>query len=319
MKSKRIIAAAIAAVIISLPFAGCGKEESSGTAETVGTSATAPATQATPDEAATTKLAETTAAQTSPSTVKATSAQNASSAPHTQGTTAKPVQENIPPDTVSYANINPNIGTIQNQVANEINELYVRNISLSETKLTLYEGESETLSISFNPTNAAIKTCTASADNSNASAKVSGKTVTVTAVSEGSCSVTVKAHSGATAVCRVTVKAREITDDTVLSHKKLCTEENANRWCEELRALCESLGLTLSPGLSGGSVSVNTVAFEGDASYNEMLSYLQTSLTAQLQAHTGGSFKDYEFNISFERAGGEVGFTVPLHRMETEE
>ena len=70
---------------------------------------------------------------------------------------------------------------------------------------------------------------------------------------------------------------------------------------------------------STGSVSVNTVAFEGDASYNEMLSYLKTSLTAQLQAHTGGSFKDYEFNISFERAGGEVGFTVPLHRMETEE
>lgn len=316
MKSKYRITAAVSAALLALTLFGCGKQDKP--SEIPATQAVT-STPSTPDEAAT-ALTEPTEVDTQPTTAKSKKKnQTGTTAPSTEATTAKPVQDNIPPDTVTGANVNPNIGAIQGEVINELNALAVRGISLSASKLTLTEGESEALTVSFNPSDAPNKSLSVSADNDCVSTKVSGKTVTVTAKSAGSCTLTVKAHSGATAECRVTVKHAQITDDTRLSHKELCTAANTQRWGDELHALCRSLGLTHNSQLSGSSIVLSTAAHGGEASFNEMSETLKTAAAAQLQAQTGANFSEYEYNLVAERTGSEATFTLTVSRKQTEE
>lgn len=312
MKAKQIFTAAALAASLVLPFAGCGAETPVLPAPTQPVTA-APAT---PDGATTASTAQATAESTQPATAKGKKdKKQATTAPSTTEPTSTPVQDNIPEDTVTGANINPNIGGIQGQVIAEMDALAVRHISLSSSKLTLTEGERTELTVSFDPSNAANKSCSVSTDNGCASAKIAGKTVTVTAKSSGTCTVTVKAHSGATAACTVTVKPAQITDNTPLPHKELCTAANTGRWADELHALCRSLGLTHNSQLSGSSIVLSTAAFAGETSFNEMTESLRTAAAAQLQAQTGANFSEYEYNLVAEKTGSEATVTITVSRI----
>lgn len=79
----------------------------------------------------------------------------------------------------------------------------VTGVSLNKTSLTLTEGSSETLSASVSPDNATDKTVTWTTNNSSVATVSNGK---VTAVAEGSATITVTTNDGnKTATCTVTV------------------------------------------------------------------------------------------------------------------
>ena len=82
----------------------------------------------------------------------------------------------------------------------------VTGVSLNKSTLTLTEGDSETLTATITPANATDKTVTWSTDNSSVATVSNGK---VTAVAEGSATITVKTKDGnKTATCSVTVNPK---------------------------------------------------------------------------------------------------------------
>ena len=82
----------------------------------------------------------------------------------------------------------------------------VTGVSLNKTSLTLTEGSSETLTASVSPDNATDKTVTWSTSDANFATVSDGK---VTAVAEGSATITVKTTDGnKTATCKVTVNPK---------------------------------------------------------------------------------------------------------------
>ncbi len=226
----------------------------------------------------------------------------------TQASTVQPttITTDVPPDNISGANINPYLGSIQGEVIAEIEAHSVKSISLSQTALTVTAGESKNLEISYEPSDAVDKTCTAEVSNSNVKASVSGKTVTVTGVNAGTCTLTVSSKNGHKATCNITVKRseHEITDDTVLPHSELCTAANASRWAEAVAVQLESKGITRDTSLRGGGISLRTDADKSDMSYNAA----QKSFIAQAEYEaalvTSGSWSDYTFNCTSESLGG---------------
>lgn len=85
----------------------------------------------------------------------------------------------------------------------ETPEVEAESVTLSQTVLTLKEGETAKLTATVKPDNAADKTVTWSTDNA-AVATVAGGTVTAKA--EGTATITVSTVNGKTAACAVTVK-----------------------------------------------------------------------------------------------------------------
>lgn len=82
----------------------------------------------------------------------------------------------------------------------------VTGVSLNKTSLTLTEGDSETLTAAITPADATDKTVTWSTSNANFATVSNGK---VTAVAEGSATITVKTKDGnKTATCNVTVNPK---------------------------------------------------------------------------------------------------------------
>ncbi len=83
-------------------------------------------------------------------------------------------------------------------------------IALNKTSATLNSGDTLTLSVTFTPSNASIKTVKwTSSDTSVATVSSSGK---VTAKAGGTCTITAKSTSGSkTATCKITVK-QEVSD-----------------------------------------------------------------------------------------------------------
>ncbi|MBQ2093448.1 MAG: hypothetical protein II190_02565, partial [Ruminococcus sp.] len=152
MKIK-ILALITAMLMFSMVFSGCGEEENTATPdEAVSDTATA-------DEAVT-SVSASTAPSTSATQPTGNQTQKTTTAPGTtQPTTQKPVQENIPADTIGSGNINPNLYGIIDLVVQEMNELAIRTISLDYSKLSIKVGESAQLKISYNPENAVPKTC----------------------------------------------------------------------------------------------------------------------------------------------------------------
>ena len=123
MKIK-ILALITAMLMFTMAFAGCGEEENTATPdEAVSDTATA-------DEAVT-SVSASTAPSTSATQPTGAQTQKTTTAPGTtQPTTQKPVQDNIPEDTISSGNINPNLYGIIDLVVQEMNELAIRTISL---------------------------------------------------------------------------------------------------------------------------------------------------------------------------------------------
>lgn len=235
----------------------------------------------------------------------------------TQASTVQPttITTDVPADNITGANINPYLGSIQGQVIAEIQALSVKSISLSQTSLTVTVDESKTLEISFDPADAADKTCTCEVSNSNAKASISGKTVTVMGENAGTCTLTVTSKNGHKAACNITVKRaeQEITDDTVLPHGELCTADNASRWAQAVASHLESKGMTRDTSLRGGGISLRTDSDKSDMSFNAAQKSFITQADYEAALVTSGSWQDYTFNCTAESLGGgeyEIVITI---------
>ena len=235
----------------------------------------------------------------------------------TQASTVQPttINANVPTDNITGANINPHIGAIQGSVIAEIDAHTIKSISLSHTSLTVEVGESKTLEISFDPADAVNKSCKAEASNNNVKASVSGKTVTVSGVNAGTCTLTVTSSNGHKAACNITVKRveQEITDDTVLPHTELCTAANVSRWAEAVAAQLESKGMSRDTSLRGGGISLRTDADKRDMSFNAAQKSFVTQAEYEAALITSGSWEEYTFNCTTESLdGGEYAIVITI-------
>ena len=87
----------------------------------------------------------------------------------------------------------------------------IESISLSETSITLNEGESYNLTVNIIPEEATNKAVNWSSDNEDVAIVENG---TVTAISEGTATITVSSNDGnLKATCEVTVKKKTTTED----------------------------------------------------------------------------------------------------------
>ena len=316
---KRILSAVLAFAVLAAVLSGCvgerkTKKKAVTTIPTVTETRATRANETIPSSAASsTSPTKPTSPTVQPTTTvrRVTHTVNPTTASATRS-----VRRNIPPDDITSRNVNPNLGTIQQNMLNEINSLAVREIRLSEDSLTLVKGESAELKVSFDPENAAIKTLKADASGSAVSVKTASKTVTVTAKSEGESTVTVTSHNGKTAICRVKVVSAVVTDDTVLPHKELCTPENVSRWLDEIIGRGTMLGMTLNSSLSGSSFVIKTSSDTSDASFNDYCDKLVTAAVEQFAIYTGNRFEEYEFNAVSEEENGEYNFIITVNKIE---
>gem|GEM_PF-1995400 len=316
MKIK-ILALITAMLVLVCVFAGCGEEENTATPdEAVSNTATA-------DEAATS--AEVSSAPSTAATQPSGAKDQKATTPQgdTQPTTQKPVQDNIPEDTIGGGNINPNLYGIIDLVVQEMNELAIRTISLDYSKLSIKTGESAQLTISYNPENAVPKTCTVSSGNKCVQASIKDNIVTVTGKSEGTSLVTVKSYNGATAYCNVTVtkaggddKPAPVTDDTVLPHSKVCTRANAVRWCAAVDEFCSGEGMEKNGSLSGETVTVSTSSYTADGSFNSYKEQILSDAAAQIDAYTDKKYAEYSYNCVLTQSGSEFTISVTLYKTE---
>ena len=103
-----------------------------------------------------------------------------------------------------------NEGKLTAKITVKVNPVTVSKITLNKTSLTLSKGKSSTLTATLKPSNATNQTLTWLSSNPKV-AKVSadGK---VTAIKDGTATITCKAANGKTATCKVTVKNIAATD-----------------------------------------------------------------------------------------------------------
>lgn len=318
---KNRFLALIAAMLIAVSvLAGCGGQEEAATPDE------AVSAKATPDETQTETAENSTSASTQSTQPSTAKEQKPASAPgETQPTTAKPVQDNIPEDTITSGNINPNLSFIQSLVIQEMNELAIRTISLDYKWITIKAGESAQLTISYNPENAVPKTCTVKSGNKCVEASIKDNKVTVKGKSEGSALITVTSYNGATASCTVNVekakkdddKPVEITDDTVLTHAKVCTRQNADRWLEAVDALCSGAGMEKNTSLSGDTVTINTADYKSDGSFNSYKEEILGDASAQIATYTNQKYSEYEYNCILSSDGSDFKISVTLYKPET--
>lgn len=318
-----IFAFVFAVLIVACVFTGCNDEDS----EIYATPDEA-YTMASDDEAQVTTAADTTAAstaQTQPTTAKDQKATKPSTEA-TQPTTKKPVQKNIPKDTITANNINPNLSYIQSLVIQEINDSAIRSIGLDYSKITIKVGEKAQLKISYNPEDAVPKTCSVSAGSKCVQASISNGIVTVVGKSEGSADVTVKSYNGATAHCMVYVTKPQqgggtpatITDDTVLPHAKVCTRSNADRWRTAVDDYCAGTGMKKNTALSGGTVTVSTGDYTSDGSFNGYKNQIVSDAAAQVDSYTGKQYSEYEYSCVLVPNGSEYNIVVTLNKIANE-
>ena len=192
---------------VMLLFASCGKEESSGASETTAETLS----EATRSQAASTAHATTAQQTTAP---EGTTKAESTTAPSTTKpqATSKPVQDNIPPDTITAGHVNPYLGYIQGNVINEINELAVTGLSLARDSVTLDKGDTAEVEVTIEPSNAANKRIAVATDSSCVKAEYKSGTLYLTALKEGRCNVTLTSHNGLHVGCVVTVNGSDKED-----------------------------------------------------------------------------------------------------------
>lgn len=321
---KSIYAIITAVLIVACIFTGCGEKEEE---EIVATPDEAVAEYETYDDGQTTTQTGSTAASTA-ATQSATAKQQTTTKPSTaatQPTTRKTVNSKIPKDTITNNNINPNLAGIQDRMGKEINERSIRTISLNYKAITIKVGEKAQLKLSYNPENAVPKTCSVSSSNKCVQASLSNSIVTVVGKSEGTAVITVKSYNGATTHCTVYVKKSQqgggggtptvITDDTVLTHAKVCTKSNADRWRAAVDEYCAGTGMKKNTSLSGETVTVSTGDYTADGSYNSYKNKLVSSAASQIDAYTGKKYSDYEYNCVLVSNGSEFKIVVTLNKI----
>lgn len=258
-------------------------------------------------------------------TVKPTAATRATAAATKAATAVNPaatstqatVQNNVPADNISGGNINPNIGAIQSDMQGQIDALAVTSIALNTNSLSVSVGETASLTVSYKPSNAVGKFCTAAADNQNVSVAVSGSTISVTGAKAGVCTLTVTSANGHKANCSITVKPNpsDITDDTVLSHGELVTAANAERWASSVAADLEALGLTRNSSLQGNSIVLSTEGLD-NKSFNAAANEFIRRAEADAEQLTGGDWPAYEFNCVYRAQGsGEYAIVISVNEL----
>ena len=220
-----------------------------------------------------------------------------------------------PNNTVTSDSINPNLPSIQQQMAGQADAVSVESISLSETSLSLEVGESQEIEIIYNPSDATNKTVTLVTDNINADVEALGRTITITGSKAGTCTLTVISHNGHRATCDITIRhaaATDVNDDTVLPHKELVTVENAERWTNEVIDRLETLGLTRNTGLQGESFRLVTDQ-EDNKSYNDAALSFASQADYQTTTLTNGDYHDYQFNcVCMAQGNGEFAIVVVI-------
>lgn len=91
-------------------------------------------------------------------------------------------------------------------------DVEVSSISTTISSLSLKEGENKSFTYSVSPDNAADKTITLEFDEEIISAKISGNTISVTGLKEGSATLTLKAANGVKKTIQVTVVKGEVEE-----------------------------------------------------------------------------------------------------------
>ena len=275
---KKIFAVALAAALTmtAASLCGCGEEktESNNTAVSVATPS-----EATKDSVSTTATQGTTTATVSTSPTDASSkATNNSSA----------ASENRASDSSNASN-----GSSDNRNSN----VAVTSVSLSRNSISLYEGDSATFEVYIDPDNATDRQYNVVTNNGNASIDCNGSTVTVYGENRGNCEITVSSTNGKSAACSVTVNSRTsysnggsgnsggnsggnngnsgnsgaITDDTMLTHAQICTDEVMDRVVAEVNSYFQAKGMTYDSSLNihnRGWFLSGTNYYQGDYYYN---------------------------------------------------
>lgn len=266
-------------------------------------------TSASDSTASTDPSAKATQATTAPKSKTAATVPKTSAA--TQPTT---LNVNVPKDGVTADNINPRIDAIQSEMRQKIEDLAVTSIALSETSVSIDTGETKTLEISFTPADAANKSCTVTTSNGNVRATLSGKTVSITGVTAGTCTLTVTSNNGHKATCDITVKRveQEVTDDTVLTHSELVNVTNAERWTAAVISRLETLGMSRNTSLQGDSFSMGTDGVN-NKSYNQAAADFVNTAENEATSITGQDWSDYEFNCVCVARDGEFDIIVAIN------
>ena len=105
--------------------------------------------------------------------------------------------------------VTTNTGKLTAKITVKVNPITVSKITLNKTSLTLSKGKSSTLTATIKPANATNQTLTwTSSDSKIAKVDKNGK---VTAVKNGTATITCKAANGKYATCKVTVKNISVT------------------------------------------------------------------------------------------------------------
>lgn len=267
-----VLAAAIAMTAASL--CGCGEEktESNNTAVSVATPS-----EATKDSVSTTATQGTTTATVSPSSSEATTIAN---------------------DKRSAASENKSSNTVGSSAENRNTNVAVTSVSLSKSSISMYEGDSATFEVYIDPSDATDRQYNVVTNNGNASIDCNGSTVTVYGENSGSCDITVSSTNGKSATCSVSVHARTsynnggsgnggnsggnsngggsgnsgvITDDTMLTHAQICTDEVMDRVVAEVNSYFQAKGMTYDSSLNinnRGWFLSGTNYYQGDYNYN---------------------------------------------------
>ena len=271
--TKRLFAIALAAVI-SMSMAtlvGCGEQNTDNVTSS-----------ATPAEA--TKTTNSTISTTAPATTQSTTAA-------TTAATTAPTEGSTKANSEKTENKSSNSSQSSGSVA-------VTSVSLSKSSISLYEGDSSTFEVTINPSDATDRQYNVVTNNGNASIDCNGSTVTVYGENSGSCDITVSSTNGKSATCSVSVNARTsynnggsgnggnsggnsngggsgnsgvITDDTMLTHAQICTDEIMDRVVAEVNSYFQAKGMTYDSSLNihnRGWFLSGTNYYQGDYYYN---------------------------------------------------
>ena len=119
-------------------------------------------------------------------------------------------------------------------------------ITLNKTKLSLEKGKSETLTATVTPENSTDTITWESSDKTKATVDNNGK---VTAVAEGTATITAKTTSGKTATCTVTVTkpiCKHKNKTTIAAKAATCTEKGNNEYkvCDDCGKVFKADGVT---------------------------------------------------------------------------
>ena len=190
----------------------------------------------------------------------------------------------------------------------------------------MYEGDSATFEVYIDPDNATDRQYNVVTNNGNASIDCNGSTVTVYGENRGNCEITVSSTNGKSAACSVTVNSRTsygnggsgnsggnsggnngnsgnsgaITDDTMLTHAQICTDEVMDRVVAEVNSYFQAKGMTYDSSLNihnRGWFLSETSDYPGDYYYS-----INSIINGEIDGFEGDLFGFYNSNPHLDRS-----------------